>query len=463
MSENKTESNDIEKIAEESRLNKPLTVKFLLAFTLPTIASYVIMSLFGTVDGVFASRGISAQALSAIMFVDPFFAFTMAIGAMLTMGGSALVAKKKGEKKDREARENFTFIILVTFAVSILMSVAGWLVRVSLLRLLGTDTEVFDLATAYLQPLIIIIPFIMVGIILVQFMIAEGRPVLGMLASGMGAVISTSLNALFILVLDMGIFGLALATGIGYAAPALMGVIYFSINRKGTIYFVRPKWDIKVLGRSSYNGISEMVTMMAATVMTLVLNNVMVRIVGWEGVATAGIVFAAQGIFSSVFFGYAAGIVPVVSYNFGGKNKENLKILYRKSLLIIAVLSTAALIGTVISADLLALIYVSPNDPIVGHLHTMAVWGLRITAIRFILMGFNVFATAWFTAFNDGMISGIMSFMRTAVFSLTLFLTLPRIWGLNGVWIALPGAEVLSIFVTVFFLIKMGKKYFYRA
>jgi putative MATE family efflux protein len=386
----------------------------------------------------------------------------MAIGTMLTMGGCALVAKKKGEKKAQEARINFTFIILVTFVTSIVMSVAGWFARTPLLKLLGTDNEVFDLALEYLQPLIIIIPFIMLGVILVQFMIAEGRPVLGMLASGMGAVISTSLNAVFIFVLDMGIMGLALATGIGYAVPALMGVIYFSINRKGAIYFVRPKWDIKALGRSSLNGISEMVTMMAATVMTLVMNNVLVRIVGWEGVAAAGIVLAAQGIFLSLFFGYAAGIAPVVSYNFGEKNKEKLKTLYRKSLIIIAALSTAALIGTVIFSDLLALIYVSPNDPFVGHLHGMAVRGLRITAMGFILMGFNIFATAWFTAFNDGVVSGIMSLMRTMVFTLALLLTLPRLWDLNGVWIALPGAEVLSIFVTIFFLIKMGRKYYYR-
>ena len=456
----------------ESGLNKPITTKFLLTFTIPTIISFVIMGIFGIVDGVFAARGISQEALGAINFVMPFFTFTMAIGFMLSMGGSALVAKKKGENLEQEARENFTLITLVTFVTSTMLSIVSWFIREPLLRMLGTDEGVFDLALEYLQPLILTMPFIMVGLVLIQFLIAEGRPILGMFASSSGALVSTVLNATFILVLDMGVVGLAWASGIGYAVPTVLGLAYFALNRKGTIYFVRPKWDIKALGRSSLNGISEAITMMATTVTTVVMNNVLVRIVGWEGVAAAGIVLAAQGIFSSLFFGYSAGIAPVVSYNFGKRkceeqeagleHRDNLKKLYRKSLLIIAALSVIALIGTVTFADLLVRIYVSPNDPFMGHLHEMAVRGLRIASLGFVLMGFNMFATAWFTAFNDGLVSGFMSLMRTMVFLLATLVTLPRIWDLDGVWIALPASEVLAIAVTIFFLVKMGKKYYYR-
>ena len=453
----------MEELKNESRLGEPITARFLLTFTIPTILSFIIMGIFGTIDGVFASRGISPEALGAINFVMPFFTFTMAIGAMLSMGGSALVAKKKGGKLQEEARENFTLLILVTFVTSVMISGISWFIREPLLRMLGTDVGVFDLALEYLQPLILMMPFIMVGLVLVQFLIAEGRPVLGMFASSSGAIVSTALNAVFIFVLDLGVMGLALATGIGYAMPTFLGLIYFARNRKGTIYFVRPKWDIKALGRSSSNGISEMITMMATTVTTVVMNNVLVRIVGWEGVAAAGIVLAAQGIFASLFFGYSAGIAPVVSYNYGKKTHGNLIKLYKKSLLIVAALSAIALIGTQVFADLLVRIYVSPTDPFMGHLYGMAVRGLRIAAVAYVLMGFNMFATAWFTAFNDGLVSGFMSLMRTMVFTLALLVTLPRVWGLDGVWIALPMAEVLAIFVTIFFLIKMGKKYHYRA
>ena len=458
----------------DSNLARPIGYGFLIKFTLPTIISFLIMGVFGIVDGVFAARGISQEALGAINFVMPFFTFTMAIGLMLSMGGSALVAKKKGEYLTQEARENFTLITLATFISSVVLSLFSWFFREPLLRLLGTDESVFDLALTYLQPLILTMPFIMLGLLLVQFLIAEGRPVLGMIASSSGAIVSTALNVLFILILEIGVVGLALATGIGYAVPAVLGLIYFTYNRKGTIYFVCPKWDAYVLGRSSLNGISEAITMMATTVTSIVMNNVLVRIVGWEGVAAAGIVIAAQGIFSSLFYGYSAGIAPVISYNFGRKKayiagelrgeeeQENLKKLYQKSLVIVTVLSAIALVATLLLADFLVRVYVSPHDPFMGHLHAMAMRGLRIVAIAYTLMGFNMFAAAWFTAFNDGIVSGMLSLSRTMGFLLILLITLPRIWGLDGVWLALPLAEVFGVFVTIFFFVKMGKKYYYR-
>ena len=513
---------------EESKLNKPITVKFLLTFTIPTILSFVIMGIFGTVDGVFASRGISHEALGAVNFVAPFFSFAMAISAMLAMGGSALVAKKKGKKLYGQARENLSLITLVTFITSAAITAFGWIFRAPLLRLLGArsgyvyiyghgyvyDSTVFDLALEYLQPLLILGPFVMVGMVLIQFLIAEGRPILGMIASSSGAIVSTSLNAIFIFVFDMGIMSLALATGIGYGVPALLGVIYFTFNRKGTLYFVKPKWDFRALGQSSLNGISEMITMMSGTVASTVMNNVLVNIVGWEGVAASGAVFALIWLFMSMFVGYSAGIAPVISYNYGKKlhygldsnegqqRRENLKNLYKKSLIIVSAIAVIALVGTLSFSDLLVRIYFSPGDvcavasgfvadactiylPIyeglsgygpvpaelltawggemcAGAFHAMAVRGLRIASSAFILMGFNIFAIGMFTAFNDGLVSGFMSLMRTLVFALAMMLTLPRIFLLDGVWFAFAAPELLSIAITIFFLVKMGKKYNYR-
>lgn len=513
---------------EESKLNKPITTKFLLKFTIPTILSFVIMGIFGTVDGVFASRGISHEAFGAINFVAPFFSAVMAISAMLAMGGSALVAKQKGNKLYKEARENLTLITLTTFLISSVIAVVGFIFRHPLLRMLGArsgevyvaghgyvyDSTVFDLALEYLQPLLILGPFVMVGMVLIQFLIAEGRPVLGMIASSSGAIVSTTLNAIFIFVFDMGITSLALATGIGYGIPALLGAAYFAFNRKGSLYFVKPKWNAKALGQASLNGISEMITMAATTVTTIVMNNILVRIVGWEGVAAAGVVLALQWLFASMFVGYSAGLAPVISYNYGKKlhyglnheeglkRRENLKKLYKKSLRIVGILSALALVLTLVFSDLLVRIYFSPNDvctyldgivtyvcsahaptydvinaygPVpfeyliawggemcASTFHAMSVRGLRIAATAFILMGFNMFATAWFTAFNDGLVSGLLSLMRTMVFMLSLIIILPQIFALNGVWLALPLAEVLSIALTIFFLIKMSKKYHYR-
>ena len=445
------------KAAEESRLNKDITVKFLITFTVPTILSFVVMGVFGMIDGIFAARGIGVEALSAVNIVIPFFTFSMAVGAMLAMGGCALVAKKKGKNLKQEARQNFTLLALVTFGISAFICVIGWFLRKPLLRMLGADDFIFDLALTYIQPLILMAPFLLLGVFLTQFLIAEGRPIIGMLASISGAIVSTSLNALFIFVFDMGLFGLALASGIGYAVPTVLGLVYFTLNRRGTIFFVRPKWDIKALGRSSLNGISEMITMMSMTVTIVVMNNVLIRIVGFQGVAAAGIVMALQGIFASLYFGYSAGIAPVISYNHGKQKHDRLKTIFKRSMYIIAVLAVIAMVMTLAFADLLVRIYV----PAGTEMHTMTVRGLRIVTMGFLLMGYNVFATAMFTAFNDGVVSGFMSLMRTLVFTLTLLILLPMAWGLTGAWIALPLAEALSVIVTIIFFIIMAKKYKY--
>jgi len=457
MSDLDLEKEESEVSTGESELDKPITIKFLLSFTLPTILAFVTQSAFGIVDGVFASHGISIAALSAINIVMPFITFALAVGSMLAMGGCALVAKKKGAQLYEEARQNFTLLTIVVFIISGTISISSWFLKDPLLRMLGADDFVFYMALEYIQPLIIMIPFVIVGIFLVQFLVAEGRPVLGMVSSISGAIVSTSLNALFLFVFDMGLFGLSLATSIGYTVPAMIGLIYFTFNRRGTIYFVRTKWDAKVIGRSALNGISEMITLMAVTVNTIVMNNILIRIVGFEGVAAAGIVMALQAIFSSLYFGYSAGVSPIVSYNFGKGKHDNLVKLYKKSLIIVAVLSVIAVVATMSLASLLVSIYV----PVGTEMHYMTVRGLRIVSTGYIFMGFNMFATAWFTAFNDGVVSGMMSFMRTMVFTLALLLTLPRMWYLTGVWVALPSAELLSIMVTIFFLIKMRKKYNY--
>jgi len=464
---------------EESQLNKNITTKFLLSFTLPTILSMTFISIAGIVDNIFATRAINVEALSVISIVMPYFTISIAVSAMLSMGGSALIAKKKGIGLKQEARENFSLLTIFALGVSVVIMLLSYLLINQLLQLLGTNESIFDLARLYLEPLIWFMPFIVLGSFFTQFIIADGRPGLGMIASMSGILLGTALNAIFLFIFDMGIYSLALATGIGYSLPAIVGLIYFTFNRKkGTIYFVRPQWDIYVIGRSSFNGISEMITLSATAVTTITVNNILMRLVGFEGVAAAGIVLGLQWVFMSMFVGYSVGIAPVFAYNYGKllKNeKENeirLQQLFKKSLIVIMILSVIAVLISQIFANLLVRIYVEPGyiksylpgyGWVISNIDTYAitVWWLRIASSGFIFMSFNAFATAMFTAFNNGKISGFMSLMRAFVFTLSLIILLPMAFGIDGVWIALPLAELLSFGLTVFYLWKMKNKYHY--
>lgn len=446
------------KAAEESQLNKEITVKFLLKFAVPTIFSMVIMGIFGTIDGIFAARVISVEAFGSVNIVMPFFTFTIAIAAMLSMGGCALVAKKKGAKLKLEARQNFTLITLVAFMTSAIFCTIGWFLRKQILEnILGANDIVFDLALTYMEPLILMVPFMMLGIILVQFLIAEGRPMLSMLASVSGATVSTVLNIIFLVVLDMGIVGLALATGIGYGVPMVLGLLYFTFYRKGTLYFVKPTLDFRAIGKAATNGISEMVTMLAGTITFIVMNNVLIRIVGIEGVASAGILMALNGLFMTLFIGYCSGIAPLFSYNYGKERSDRTQALFKRSIVIVGILSVLAMVLVMSLASLLVRIYV----PIGTDVYNMTVRGMRIASIAFLFMGYNVFATQMFTAYNDGLRSGFISFMQTFVFSLSLMILMPMAFGLTGVWVAFPLAEALTIVLSTLFIIKLGKKYKY--
>jgi len=442
---------------DDNALNKNITAKWLLKFALPTIASSVAMTAFGMVDGIFAARVISPQALAVVNLVFPMVTFVMAVGFMLATGGMALVSKQLGEGKGAEARANFSMLAVVTLAVSVVLSAVGIIFPNLVLSILGVDTQLHALAIEYMQPLLIVFPAAIVGFYLNQFFIAAGKPTLAMVASLVGGGVNIGLNFLLIAHLQMGLRGAALATGIGYTVPALIGAWYFARNRQGSLYFVKPTWNWGVLRKSATNGASEMVTMLAMSITAVVMNNILIRLAGYEGVAAAGIMFVGQGLLVGILMGYSSGIAPIISFNYGAKNRERLRQIFRLSLGIIAVASLAAIAAGWFLASPLTVVYVPRSTEI----YRMAVNAFRIGLIGFLFTGFNMFASTLFTALSNGKVSALLSFFRTLVFILLMLSLLPGIMGLNGVWFALPAAELLALGTSVWFVAKRRKHYGY--
>ncbi|MCL2753979.1 MAG: MATE family efflux transporter [Defluviitaleaceae bacterium] len=441
-------------------IGKKPTTGHLLKFALPTILSMLIMSTFGIVDGIFVSRVIDQTALAAVVIVFPFLSFVMAIGFMLGVGGNALVAKKIGEGQAKEGRENFSLIALTAFIVSLAIALIGIFFPSFILGILGADDHVYYMAREYMMPLLYFMPPIILGMVFQQFLITEGKAHISAIMAFLGGLTSAGLNYLFIYLLDMGLQGAALATSIGYTLPAIVGVIYFTFKRTGNLYFVKPKLDFRALGRACINGASEMVTMLATSIVTVLLNNILMDIDGGgiEAVSAAGIIFAGMGIFAALFVGYSSGVIPIISYNFGKNDKENLGLTYRNSLKIIGVTSLLAIGLALLSTDLLLRVYGIPAGTAI---HDMTRTGFTFLVGGFIFMGFNTFASMFFTALNNGVVSSILSLFRTLIFVSIAFATLPPLFGLTGAWMSMPAAEVLAITLTIFFFVKMKKKYGY--
>jgi len=443
--------------ANDSKLDQPVSTRWLLKFALPTVLSTILMSAFGIVDGVFAARIISPVAFAATGIVWPFMAFAMAVGFMLSIGGSALVAKKIGEGKIKQARADFTTLTLVTFIASTALSLFGLIFPDTLLNLLGVDALLRPFALQYLQPLAIILPFAMIGFFIQQFFITEGKPSLGFAVTAIGGAVNLSLNFLLIWHLGWELRGAALATGIGYSIPAIVGIVFFLKNRNGTLTFARPNWDLRMLGKASVNGASEMITMLAASVTSVVMNNILIRLVGYEGVAAVGIMMVGQMLLMSTFLGYASGVAPIISFNYGKKDTLRLQRLFKRSLGIIAAASGISIISGWFLAVPLTLIYV----PASTEIYQMAVLAFRIGLIGFIFMGINGFASVMFTALNNGVVSGLLSLLRTLVFVLFMLSLLPAIFDVHGVWLSLPAAEMLAFGASLLMFAKMRSRYLY--
>ena len=439
-------------------ISKKVTMGFLLKFALPTIITMLLFGTLGVVDSVFVSNILGEASLAAVGIAWPFVGFAMSFGFMIGIGGNALVGKKLGEDKKLEAKQNFTLITIVAFVVSALLASIGLIFPDFILNLLGADDMIRPMTMEYFRPFLFFMPSIVLSVVFQQFLVTEGKAHIATITMAVGAVVNITLNYLVLYVWGWGLLGTAIVSGIVYTMPAVVGLVYFTFARKGSLYFVKPKWDIRALGRSSINGASEMVTMLASSITMTIMNNILMRNHGFESVAAAGVIFAGMNILAGIFIGYSSGVAPIFSYNYGKNRIGNIKRIYRFSLKILG--------GIALFTIALGWFTINPIIAIFGieqgtDIHQMAQLGFRIVSAGFIFMAYNSFASIMFTALNNAVVSSLLVLLRTLVFVVVAFLTLPNIFGLNGVWMAMPAAEILAIFTTIFFFKKMRKRYRY--
>jgi len=435
---------------EKTKLNHAIEVRWLLLFALPTIASSIFANLYSTVDGVFVARWVNTDALSAINITMPMTYLASALGMMFGSGGNALIARKIGEGKEQEAREDFSLLMVVAFVFSVTLTILCFVFLNPLCRLLGSDEALLHYCREYMIPVLISIPFSVFGMVFQLSFITVGKAGFGAAMSVLGGVLNIVLDWLFMSVFGWGLAGAAIATSIGYAVPSVVGTIWFCTNRKQLLYVVRPKWRLRTITDSCINGSSEMVSVLAFSVITMLFNNILMGIAGSDGVASLSIIWYAQGLFGGLFRGYVNGISSVVSYNFGRGDKERLGKLFSIS---VRTLAITALIVTAVSYIFgggVVSIFSGTNEVV----YREALNGFRIVAVSFILMAFNVFSSGWFTALNDGRTSAILSFTRTIVFMVVPVLILPRLLGINGVWLSMAAGEGLSLIMTVYYFHK---------
>ncbi len=440
----------------QTAYQNPVTLKNILAFAVPTIAMTVFMSFYTMVDGLFVSNLIGTKALSAINLTAPIIQLVTAISTMLATGGSAVIMKKMGEQKQEEAKEDFTFLILVNVFVGLVMYGLGYLVMEHVFAGMDLSADVIEYCQAYLKPYLLFTVCILLMNNFTLYMIASEKATLSLISSVAGGILNMVLDYVFIAGLDMGISGAAIATGMGYSVTAVVGLVVFS-RKKSLLHFKKPAFRLRVLANATTNGCSEMATALVTGIVTLMFNWTMLRYVGEDGVAAVTIIMYVLMFASSLYTGYSYGVAPMLSFYYGEQNQDKLKKLVTVSLKVIGIIS---LLTTAVSFFLtkpLVSVFTDPENPV----YDLAVNGNRICTAALLFIGFNIFASGMFTALSNGVVSAVLAFSRSFVFMMITMLILPAVLGVNGIWLATPAAELMAVILSVVMFFKYRKQYGY--
>ena len=439
------------------RLSDRFSYGRLVRFALPSIAMMIFISVYSMVDGLFVSNFTGKEALAAVNLVYPLAMALGSIGFMFGTGGAALVAKTMGEGDEVRANRLFTFIALAAAALSVALCAVGAFALEPLLGFLGADGQLLDLSLLYGRVLLAALPFSVLQNMFQSFFIAAEKPYVGLAVTVAAGLANIVLDCLFIAVLGWGIAGAAVATMIGQVLGAAVSVAYFARSRTSRLRFARPVRDLRALGKACVNGSSELMTEVAASVVSTLYNFQLLMLLGADGVAAYGVIMYVNFVFTAVFFGFATGTGPVVSYHYGAQNKDELKSLFRKSLVLVGGAGVAMFAASQLFGGALVGVFVGYDPDLVA----LTLHGFRIYSVSFLMAGFNIYGSAFFTALNNGKVSALVSFMRTLVFETSTVMLLPLVWGVDGVWSAIIVAEACALVLTVGFLVYLRKPYGY--
>lgn len=439
------------------QLSEHFTYRKLIKFTVPTIIMMIFTSIYGIVDGIFVSNCVGSDAFAAVNLIMPALMILGTIGFMIGTGGSALVSKILGENEIEKANKIFSMLIYLLIIIGGILTIIGIPLVKPIAKLIGANGNMLGLCTTYgMTLLIFLIPFVLQNSFQ-SFLIVAERPTFGLIISVITGVINMMLDFIFIYVFKMGVFGAALATGISQLIGGMVPLIYFIKPNKSPLRLTKTRFEKKAILQACANGSSEMLTNLSMSLVNMLFNMQLMKYAGADGVIAYGIIMYVGFIFTGTYLGYSIGTAPIISYHYGAKNTEELKNLLKKSIVLIAIASITMTGMAEILSKLLASIFVSYDLELL-EITTRAI---RLFSISYIISGFNIYSSSFFTALNNGVISAVISFLRTLVFQIAMIYILPTILGIDGIWLAVTFAEILSLIISIIFLISNRKKYKY--
>ena len=439
------------------QLSDHFTYGKLFRFTLPSIVMMVFTSIYGVVDGFFVSNFAGKTAFASINLIMPFIIILGSLGFMIGTGGTALVSRLLGEGDEKRANRYFSMLIWLSLLIGIVLAILGVAFMRPVAQMLGATTEMMDDCVLYGRIVIAFLAPYMLQNVFQSFLIAAEKPNLGLVATLAAGITNMVLDAVLVGVLRWGVAGAALATGISQTVGGLLPFIYFLLPNNSKLHLTKAKFELRPILQACANGSSELMSNVSASVVGIVYNFQLLKYLGENGISAYGVLMYVQFIFVAIFVGYAIGCAPVVSFHYGAGNHSELQSLRKKSIRVVSTLGVVLTVLALALAHPLAKMFVGYD----AELFDITVHAFRLFSFSFLLSGFNIFASSFFTALNNGAISAAISFLRTLIFQTSSVLILPLIFDVDGIWGANIAAEVFAFVISLAFLIANRKKYHY--
>lgn len=441
------------------QLSDHFNYRKLIKFTLPSIAMMIFTSIYSVVDGFFVSNFAGKTPFAAVNLIMPVLMIMGTVGFMFGTGGTALVAKTYGEGEKEKANRHFSLFVYVATSIGVVLAILGLIFIRPIAVLLGAGGSLLDNCVLYARIVLLALPFFILQVMFQSFLVAEEKPHMGLAVTVLAGLTNIALDALLVILLPKAykLAGAAIATAMAQFVGGMVPLVFFIRNKNGILCLGKTKFDASALFKACTNGSSEFMSNISMSIVGILYNLELMKYAGENGVAAYGVMMYVSMIFSAAFVGYSIGTTPVISYHDGAQNRDELKGLLRKSLVLVGSFGLAMILSAEFLASPLSKVFVGYD----AELFDLTVSGMRIFALSFGFMGFGIFASGFFTALNDGLTSALISFLRTLVFQSGAIMLLPMLWGIDGVWISVVVAEFMSLVLGGFFLIVKRKTYHY--
>lgn len=429
----------------------------LIRFVLPSVAMMIFTSIYGVVDGLFVSNYVGKTPFAALNLIMPLLMVMGTIGFMIGTGGSALVAKTLGEGDKERANRYFSLLVYTAMIAGATLSVLGFIFARPLALLFGADEEMLEYCVIYARiNLVALVPFILQNVFQ-SFLITAEKPKFGLVITVSAGVTNILLDFLLVGVFRFGLEGAAAATAVSQTVGGIIPLIYFCRKNGSLLRLGRTKLEFKILWRTCSNGFSEFMTNISSSIVNILYNRQLMEMAGKDGVSAYGVIMYVNFIFIAIFIGFSIGSAPIVSFHYGAKNERELQGLLKKSLLIIGSAGAALTVLSQVLAQPLSALFVGYDE----ELFKLTLHGFRLYSLSYLVCGFNIYSSSFFTSLNNGIVSAVISFSRTFVFQVSMLFILPIFLKNDGIWLAIAAAEFLGLMVTIFFIISQRERYGY--